>query len=99
MGNMGLPDIWVMWSLRVCDAAGQQSRELQRAEVWFGYCIWWIGLGILSSIGLGTGMHSGLLYLFPHMLKVGGLEAPASSADTALLIILVASCRTVVSSF
>lgn len=30
---------------------------------------WWIGLGILSSIGLGTGMHSGLLFLFPHMLK------------------------------
>ena len=54
-------------------AAGQQSKEVQRAEVWFWYCIWWVGLGILSSIGLGTGMHSGLLFLFPHMLKVGVL--------------------------
>ena len=36
------------------------------------YVIWWVGLGVLSSIGLGTGMHSGLLFLFPHMLKVGG---------------------------
>lgn len=26
---------------------------------------WWVGLGILSSVGLGTGMHSGLLFLFP----------------------------------
>ena len=34
-----------------------------------GYAVWWIGLGVLSSIGLGTGMHSGLLFLFPHMLK------------------------------
>uniref|UniRef100_A0A7S0R933 Vacuole membrane protein 1 n=1 Tax=Chlamydomonas leiostraca TaxID=1034604 RepID=A0A7S0R933_9CHLO len=34
------------------------------------YVVWWIGLGVLSSIGLGTGMHSGLLFLFPHMLKV-----------------------------
>lgn len=34
------------------------------------YVAWWIGLGVLSSIGLGTGMHSGLLFLFPHMLKV-----------------------------
>jgi vacuole membrane protein 1 len=32
--------------------------------------VWWVGLGVLSSIGLGTGMHSGLLFLFPHMLKV-----------------------------
>lgn len=39
--------------------------------MWFWYAVWWVGLGILSSIGLGTGMHSGLLFLFPHMLKVG----------------------------
>lgn len=29
--------------------------------------LWWLGLGILSSVGLGTGMHSGLLFLFPHI--------------------------------
>ena len=32
--------------------------------------MWWVGLGVLSSIGLGTGMHTGLLFLFPHILKV-----------------------------
>jgi len=32
--------------------------------------VWWVGLGVLSSIGLGTGMHSGILFLFPHILKV-----------------------------
>eukprot|EP00388_Colpodella_angusta_P024319 GDKJ01063601.1.p1 GENE.GDKJ01063601.1~~GDKJ01063601.1.p1 ORF type:complete len:553 (+),score=148.47 GDKJ01063601.1:103-1761(+) len=31
------------------------------------YTIWWVGLGVLSSVGLGTGMHSGLLFLFPHI--------------------------------
>jgi vacuole membrane protein 1 len=36
----------------------------------FMYTIWWVGLGILSSIGLGTGMHSGLLFLFPHIMQV-----------------------------
>ncbi|KAK9917565.1 hypothetical protein WJX75_005821 [Coccomyxa subellipsoidea] len=49
---------------------GQQAEEVQRAEMWVQYVVWWVGLGILSSIGLGTGMHSGLLFLFPHMLKV-----------------------------
>jgi hypothetical protein len=40
-------------------------------QEWTLYIVWWVGLGVLSSIGLGTGMHSGLLFLFPHMLKVG----------------------------
>lgn len=39
-------------------------------QEWTLYTSWWISLGVLSSIGLGTGMHSGLLFLFPHMLKV-----------------------------
>ncbi|ELP88252.1 transmembrane protein, putative [Entamoeba invadens IP1] len=34
------------------------------------YVIWWFGLGVLSSVGLGTGMHTGLLFLFPHILHV-----------------------------
>ena len=33
--------------------------------------VWWVGLGILSSIGLGTGMQTGIMFLFPHILKVG----------------------------
>lgn len=34
------------------------------------YVVWWMGLGVLSSIGLGTGMHSGILFLFPHIFRV-----------------------------
>jgi vacuole membrane protein 1 len=34
------------------------------------YVVWWTGLGILSSIGFGTGFQSGLLFLFPHIAKV-----------------------------
>ena len=29
----------------------------------------WVGLGILSSIGLGSGLQSGVLFLFPHIIK------------------------------
>lgn len=35
---------------------------------WFA--AWWLGLGVLSSIGLGSGLHSGILFLFPHIAKV-----------------------------
>jgi len=34
------------------------------------FVVWWVGLGILSSVGLGTGMHSGILFLFPHIMQV-----------------------------
>jgi hypothetical protein len=52
-------------------ASGVLAGEVREAELWLQYAVWWVGLGVLSSIGLGTGMHSGLLFLFPHMLKVG----------------------------
>lgn len=53
--------------LRVHPLAERSSCELQ---VWVAYAGWWLMLGILSSIGLGSGLHSGLLFLFPHFLKV-----------------------------
>lgn len=43
---------------------------IHETEMWVEYLVWWVGLGVLSSIGFGSGMHSGLLFLFPHMLKV-----------------------------
>jgi hypothetical protein len=37
--------------------------ELSGAENYLLWCGWWVGLGILSSVGLGTGLHTFLLYL------------------------------------
>lgn len=36
---------------------------MQRIEKQFLLYAYWIGLGILSSVGLGTGLHTFLLYL------------------------------------
>jgi membrane protein YqaA with SNARE-associated domain len=41
--------------------------ELERQILW---CSYWVGLGILSSVGLGTGLHTFLLYLGPHIASV-----------------------------
>ncbi len=43
--------------------------------------VWWVGLGVLSSVGLGTGMHSGLLFLFPHIIKVVSCAQACQSLD------------------
>ena len=49
---------------------GPHQPMFRELAVWLRFTIWWSGLGILSSIGLGTGMHSGLLFLFPHIYFV-----------------------------
>ena len=49
---------------------GPHQPLFQDIAVWLRFSLWWLGLGILSSIGLGTGMHSGLLFLFPHIFFV-----------------------------
>jgi len=49
---------------------GAHTPAVEEATYNLKFVLWWLGLGILSSIGLGTGMHSGMLFLFPHILKV-----------------------------
>jgi vacuole membrane protein 1 len=55
--------------------------ELIRQNAFF--VMYWVGLGVISSIGLGTGLHTFLLYLGPHIASVtlaayecGSLEFP-----------------------
>lgn len=50
--------------------ASQHVNNKFNVQMWFSYSSWWLILGILSSIGLGSGLHSGVLFLFPHIFKV-----------------------------
>ncbi|XP_017771369.1 PREDICTED: vacuole membrane protein 1 isoform X1 [Nicrophorus vespilloides] len=45
------------------------------------WCSYWAGLGILSSVGLGTGLHTFLLYLGPHIAKVTMAAYECGSLD------------------
>lgn len=55
--------------------AGPHHEYLDSFNFTIKFVVWWIGLGVLSSVGLGTGMHSGILFLFPHIfLVVQGAE-------------------------
>lgn len=45
----------------------QYKEKISDMGVFSGY---WIGLGIASSIGLGTGLHTFVLYLGPHIAMV-----------------------------
>ncbi|XP_062408820.1 vacuole membrane protein 1 [Sardina pilchardus] len=49
---------------------GAHQTYIQYMEKKFLWCAYWVGLGILSSVGLGTGLHTFLLYLGPHIASV-----------------------------
>ncbi|BFZ18459.1 hypothetical protein BsWGS_21500 [Bradybaena similaris] len=49
---------------------GPHQKVVQSIEKKLLWCAYWIGLGILSSVGLGTGLHTFLLYLGPHIAAV-----------------------------
>ncbi|CAG9767852.1 unnamed protein product [Ceutorhynchus assimilis] len=49
---------------------GPHQAMVQRVYKQALWCLYWIGLGILSSVGLGTGLHTFLLYLGPHIAAV-----------------------------
>lgn len=42
------------------------------------YIIWWVGLGVLSSIGLGTGLHTFVLFLGPFIAKLASVSSLCS---------------------
>merc|ERR1719431_449948 len=57
-----------LYGFTLVEGRHQPYIELIKKEaLWCGY---WVGLGILSSVGLGTGLHTFLLYLGPHIAGV-----------------------------
>lgn len=50
-----------------------------RENLWF--VTYWVGLGVLSSVGLGTGLHTFLLYLGPHIASVTLAAYECNSLD------------------
>ncbi|EFJ15115.1 hypothetical protein SELMODRAFT_155951 [Selaginella moellendorffii] len=46
---------------------GGYEKVMEEAWLYFRFAVWWIGLGVASSIGLGSGLHTFVLYLGPHI--------------------------------
>jgi membrane protein YqaA with SNARE-associated domain len=49
---------------------GKHQKSIQTIESLLFWTLYWLGLGIASSIGLGTGLHTFLLYLGPFIAQV-----------------------------
>ncbi|XP_050079021.1 vacuole membrane protein 1 [Anopheles maculipalpis] len=49
---------------------GQHQKLIEAIKTKGFFIVYWLGLGVLSSVGLGTGLHTFLLYLGPHIASV-----------------------------
>ncbi|XP_053663485.1 vacuole membrane protein 1 [Anopheles marshallii] len=49
---------------------GHHQKLIESTKTKGFFIAYWLGLGILSSVGLGTGLHTFLLYLGPHIASV-----------------------------
>ncbi|KAG0616197.1 hypothetical protein M758_5G098100 [Ceratodon purpureus] len=61
----GVLTIAIIIGLAVVD--GPHEYYVREAIAYFRFAVWWIGLGVASSIGLGSGLHTFVLYLGPHI--------------------------------
>jgi hypothetical protein len=46
---------------------GPHEEYIREAIAYVQFAVWWGGLGVASSIGLGSGLHTFVLYLGPHI--------------------------------
>jgi len=61
-------------------AFGLDPPWLDQLRLTASYALWWLGLGVLSSVGLGGGAHTGALFLFPHVLRASAAVAACGAA-------------------
>lgn len=77
---LGLLILLILLSIAYCIEGTHQKyvRYMEKKSLW---CAYWVGLGILSSVGLGTGLHTFLLYLGPHIASVTLAAYECGSVD------------------
>jgi membrane protein YqaA with SNARE-associated domain len=62
--------ILFLFLLFIYNTEGSHQKSIQIIESLFLWSLYWFGLGVASSVGLGTGLHTFLLYLGPFIAQV-----------------------------
>lgn len=69
----------IVYFLSLTPGSHQQVFLVLRKNVWWS--LYWLGLGFLSSVGFGFGLHTFVLYLAPHVISVTLAAYECGSVD------------------
>ncbi|XP_038991271.1 vacuole membrane protein KMS1-like isoform X2 [Hibiscus syriacus] len=71
---------------------GPHEKHVEEVSQYVQFGLWWITLGVASSIGLGSGLHTFVLYLGPHIalftikaMQCGRIDLKSAPYDTIQL--------------
>ncbi|KAK9287603.1 hypothetical protein L1049_016038 [Liquidambar formosana] len=71
---------------------GPHEKHVEEVREYFRFGLWWVALGVASSIGLGSGLHTFVLYLGPHIafftikaMQCGRVDLKSAPYDTIQL--------------
>ncbi|XVE81592.1 hypothetical protein DITRI_Ditri15bG0077100 [Diplodiscus trichospermus] len=71
---------------------GPHEKHIEEVSHYVRFALWWIALGVASSIGLGSGLHTFVLYLGPHIalftikaMQCGRVDLKSAPYDTVQL--------------
>ncbi|XVF28876.1 hypothetical protein REPUB_Repub15cG0070400 [Reevesia pubescens] len=71
---------------------GPHEKHVEEVSRYVRFGLWWIALGVASSIGLGSGLHTFVLYLGPHIalftikaMQCGRVDLKSAPYDTIQL--------------
>ncbi|XP_039060820.1 vacuole membrane protein KMS1-like [Hibiscus syriacus] len=71
---------------------GPHEKHVEEVSKYVRFGLWWIALGVASSIGLGSGLHTFVLYLGPHIalftikaMQCGRIDLKSAPYDTIQL--------------
>lgn len=65
----------------ICHIPGYHQNIIELLKAKGLFITYWVGLGVLSSVGLGTGLHTFILYLGPHIASVTLAAYECNSLD------------------
>ncbi|KAI5649125.1 hypothetical protein M9H77_35130 [Catharanthus roseus] len=71
---------------------GPHGKHVEEVLEYIKFGLWWVALGVASSIGLGSGLHTFVLYLGPHIalftikaMQCGRVDIKSAPYDTIQL--------------